>query len=141
MHVTFLLSFPLFRVYLSPPLEIIRQADSAYYTKLCGLRRAGCAKISFAAPALPRRQEEKTARAEEVLAGKRPPVRFTDYAKGVRPVIEDGGFKVNGRDTGAFYTEDDAKANADQMASYMSQMILPVMMLDADVKDNRARFF
>ena len=49
-------------------------------------------------------------------------------------------FKVNGRDTGAFYTEDDAKANADQMASYMSQMILPVMMLDADVKDNRARF-
>ena len=50
-------------------------------------------------------------------------------------------FKVNGRDTGAFYTEDDAKANADQMASYMSQMILPVMMLDSDVKDNRARFF
>ena len=50
-------------------------------------------------------------------------------------------FKVNGRDTGAFYTEDDAKANADQMANYMSQMILPVMMLDADVKDNRARFF
>ena len=50
-------------------------------------------------------------------------------------------FKVNGRDTGAFNTEDDAKANADQMASYMSQMILPVMMLDADVKDNRARFF
>ncbi len=50
-------------------------------------------------------------------------------------------FKVNSRDTGAFYTEDDAKANADQMASYMSQMILPVMMLDADVKDNRARFF
>ena len=50
-------------------------------------------------------------------------------------------FKVNGRDTGAFYTEDDAKANADQMASYMSQMILPVMMLDADVKDNKARFF
>ena len=39
-----------------------------------------------------------TARAEEVLAGKRPPVRFTDYAKGVRPVIEDGGFKVNGRE-------------------------------------------
>ena len=50
-------------------------------------------------------------------------------------------FKVNSRDTGAFYTEDDAKSNADQMASYMSQMILPVMMLDADVKDNRARFF
>ena len=50
-------------------------------------------------------------------------------------------FKVNNRDTGAFYTEDDAKSNAEQMASYMSQMILPVMMLDADVKDNRARFF
>jgi len=50
-------------------------------------------------------------------------------------------FKVNSRDNGAFYTEDDAKNAAAQIASYSSQMILPVMMQDADVKDNRARFF
>ena len=50
-------------------------------------------------------------------------------------------YKVTGRDTGAFYTEDDAKARDAQMAQYASQMLLPVMMDDAEVKDNRARFF
>ena len=50
-------------------------------------------------------------------------------------------FKVTGRDTGSFYTEDDAKTRSSQMNSYLSQMIVPVMMDDADVKDNRARFF
>ena len=50
-------------------------------------------------------------------------------------------FRVTGRDTGAFYTEDDARAYRDQMAAYASQMILPVMMDDAKVKDNRARFY
>jgi len=50
-------------------------------------------------------------------------------------------FKVNSRETGSFYTEEDAKNNATQMNSYATQMILPVMMQAADVKDNRARFF
>jgi peptidyl-prolyl cis-trans isomerase D len=50
-------------------------------------------------------------------------------------------FKVNSRDTGAFYTEDDAKNTSAQINNYNSRMILPVMMLDADVKDHRARFF
>ena len=50
-------------------------------------------------------------------------------------------FKVNSRETEAFYTEEDAKNNAAQMNSYASQMILPVMMQEADVKDYRARFF
>ena len=50
-------------------------------------------------------------------------------------------FKVTGRDTGAFFTEDDAKLRDAQMAHYNTQMILPVMMDDADVKDNRARFY
>jgi peptidyl-prolyl cis-trans isomerase D len=49
--------------------------------------------------------------------------------------------KVNSRDTGAFYTEDDARYTAMQMNSYASQMILPVMMQEAEVKDNRARFY
>jgi peptidyl-prolyl cis-trans isomerase D len=50
-------------------------------------------------------------------------------------------FKVTGRDTGAFYTEDDARNTQLQKSQYMTQMILPVMMDLADVKDNRARFY
>ena len=50
-------------------------------------------------------------------------------------------YKVTGRDTGAFYTEDDAKAYETQKAVYSSQLLLSTMMTDADVKDNRARFF
>ena len=50
-------------------------------------------------------------------------------------------FKVNGRETGSFYTETDAKNANAQIQNYAAQMILPVMMDDADVKDNRARFF
>ena len=50
-------------------------------------------------------------------------------------------FKVNSRETESFYTEEDAKNYATQMSSYASQMILPVMMQQANVKDYRARFF
>ena len=50
-------------------------------------------------------------------------------------------FKVNSREMESFFTEEDAKNTAAQMSSYNSQMILPVMMQEADVKDNRARFF
>ena len=50
-------------------------------------------------------------------------------------------YKVTGHDTGAFFTEDDAKARDAQMTQYSLQMLVPVMMQDADVKDNRARFY
>lgn len=50
-------------------------------------------------------------------------------------------FQVKGRDTGAFFTEDDARARDAQMSAYNVQGIIPVMMEAADVKDNRARFF
>jgi peptidyl-prolyl cis-trans isomerase D len=50
-------------------------------------------------------------------------------------------YKVTGRDTGAFFTEDDAKMRDAQMSQYTLQMLVPVMMDDADVKDNRARFY
>ena len=50
-------------------------------------------------------------------------------------------FKVLGRETGAFYTESDAKLAHDQIQNYAAQMILSAMMDDAGVKDNRARFF
>ncbi|MBQ9193252.1 MAG: SurA N-terminal domain-containing protein [Bacteroidales bacterium] len=50
-------------------------------------------------------------------------------------------FKVLGRETGSFYTDSDAKNANSQLLNYAVQMIVPVMMQDADVKDNRARFF
>ena len=49
-------------------------------------------------------------------------------------------FRVNGRETGSFYTEDDAQALQNQFNNYGLQVLLPVMM-DKTVKDNRARFF
>ena len=50
-------------------------------------------------------------------------------------------FKVTGRDTGAFYTEDDARSYESQKMQYNSQMIIPAMMEEAEVVDHRARFF
>jgi len=50
-------------------------------------------------------------------------------------------YKVTGHDTGAFFTEDDAKNRSAQMSQYSMQMLMPVMMDDGDVKDNRARFY
>ena len=60
------------------------------------------------------------------------------------PVVGSVGvyvYKVTGRDTGAFYTEDDAKAYDAQMTQYASQALMSTMMNDAEVVDNRARFF
>ncbi|MBR2855877.1 MAG: SurA N-terminal domain-containing protein [Bacteroidales bacterium] len=60
------------------------------------------------------------------------------------PVVGNVGvyvYKVTGRDAGAFFTEDDAKSRDAQMVQYSTQMVVPVMMEDAEVKDNRARFF
>ena len=50
-------------------------------------------------------------------------------------------YTVTDRSEGAFFTEDDA-ANREQQMNYTSvQMILPVMMDEAEVKDNTARFY
>ena len=50
-------------------------------------------------------------------------------------------YKVTAHDTGAFFTEDDAKTRDAQMSQYELQMLVPVMIQDADVTDNRARFY
>ncbi|MBR4826272.1 MAG: SurA N-terminal domain-containing protein [Bacteroidales bacterium] len=50
-------------------------------------------------------------------------------------------FKVDGRQTRSYYTEEDARLSESQKVRYSSQMINSVMMEKADVKDNRARFF
>ena len=48
---------------------------------------------------------------------------------------------VSNKQTGSFYTEDDAKNLATQKAQYMSQLIVPVMSEYEEVVDNRERFF
>lgn len=50
-------------------------------------------------------------------------------------------FRVNSRELGSYYTEEDAKNMEAQKVQYTTQSILPTMMEAADVKDNRARFF
>ena len=60
------------------------------------------------------------------------------------PVVGNIGvyvFKVTGRETGSLFSEDELKARNSQMTQYSTQMLIPVMMDDADVKDNRARFY
>jgi peptidyl-prolyl cis-trans isomerase D len=60
------------------------------------------------------------------------------------PVAGNNGvyvYKVTGRETQDFYTEESAKQHSAQKSQYSSQMVVPVMMDDAEVKDNRARFY
>lgn len=64
-----------------------------------------------------------------------------EVSKPVAGAIATYIFKVNGRETGSFYTEDDASAAAAQQAEAAKQGIIPVMMQEAGVKDHRARFF
>lgn len=49
--------------------------------------------------------------------------------------------KVNGKETGSFYTEQDARNAAIQKSQYSSQFILPVMSEYDNVTDNRERFY
>ena len=48
---------------------------------------------------------------------------------------------VSNRETGSFYTEDDAKNLSLQKNQYLAQMILSVMQEYDNVKDNRERFY
>ena len=49
--------------------------------------------------------------------------------------------RVNSREAGSFFTEEDADMQAAQKAQYTTQMVLPVMSRIGEVKDNRERFF
>ena len=50
-------------------------------------------------------------------------------------------YTVTDRSEGAFFTEDDAALREQQMSYTSIQMLLPVMMDEAKVKDNTARFY
>ncbi|EKD31264.1 MAG: hypothetical protein ACD_77C00353G0003 [uncultured bacterium] len=50
-------------------------------------------------------------------------------------------FNVDARQTGAFFTENDAKAKAAQIFTYQLQLLQGVFEKGGDVQDHRARFF
>lgn len=50
-------------------------------------------------------------------------------------------FNVDARQTGAFFTEDDAKARNNQILGYKMQMLSPILEKAANVKDTRYKFF
>ena len=50
-------------------------------------------------------------------------------------------FQVLDSETGAYYTEDDVAMRTSQEAQYRQQFINSIMAEEADVKDNRARFY
>lgn len=62
----------------------------------------------------------------------------------VGPVIGEIGvyyFTVNGKETGAFYTEDDAKSRNAQIFSSIARVLPSIMTEGADVKDERYKFY
>ena len=50
-------------------------------------------------------------------------------------------YVVTDRNEGTFFTEEDARNREMQMSYAAVRMLLPVMMEDAQVKDNTARFY
>ena len=50
-------------------------------------------------------------------------------------------FDVTNRETGAFYTEDEAKVRQSQVTNYQLNNLSTIFVKDANVVDNRARFF
>ena len=62
----------------------------------------------------------------------------------VGPVVGEVGvyyFVVKGKETGAFYTEDDAKARNSQMFTSISRVVPAVMTEKSEIKDERYKFF
>ena len=60
------------------------------------------------------------------------------------PVVGEVGvyyFVINGKEAGAFYTEDDARQRKTQEFTYMSRMLPAIMAEGADVVDQRYKFF
>ena len=138
--------------------EVASQIQSVLYTEKLGEKMAErvAEKING------KGSMEAIAEALETSVSKQEGVAFSSLTSqgldpkfiGAASVAEDGKicgplvgsigvyvYKVTGRDTGAFYTEDDAKSYETQKTQYTTQTLMSTMMTDADVKDNRARFF
>lgn len=64
--------------------------------------------------------------------------------KVVGPVVGEIGvyyFTITGKETGAFYTEDDAKMRKNQEFMYMTRVLPAIMSEKANVKDERYKFY
>ena len=142
----------------TPVSEVASQISNLLYNQKAGEKKAaevaekiaGLEDMAAVAEALERTVTTKEGVAFSSLTSQGIDPKFI----GAASVAEDGKicgpvtgalgvyvYKVTGRDTGAFFTEDDAKSRDAQMVQYSTQMVVPVMMEDAEVKDNRARFF
>ncbi len=142
----------------TPVKEVAEQIKSVLYSQKSGEKKAAEVAEKIAGKG----SMEAVAEALGTTVSKKEGVAFSSLTSqgldpkfiGAASVAEDGKicgplagnigvyvYKVTGRDTGAFYTEDDAKTRDAQMAQYSTQMVVPIMMDDADVKDNRARFY
>ena len=138
--------------------EVASQIQSVLYTDKLGEKMAA----TVAEKINGKGSMEAIAEALETTVSKQEGVAFSSLTSqgldpkfiGAASVAEDGKiygpvtgsigvyvYKVTGRDTGAFYTEDDAKSYEAQKTQYTTQTLMSTMMTDADVKDNRARFF
>lgn len=142
----------------TPVEEVAAQISNLLYSKKAGEKKAaevaekvaGLEDMAAVAEALGATVSSKQGVAFSSLTSTGLDPKFIGAAsvaedgKVCAPVVGNLGvyvYKVTGRDTGAFYTEEDADTRDAQMAQYMTQMVVPVMMDDAEVKDNRARFF
>ena len=142
----------------TPVEEVAMQIQNALYSKKAGEKKAAEVAEKIAGKG----SMEAVAEALGTTVTSKTGVAFSSQTSygldpkfiGVASVAEDGVicgpvagnigvyvFKVTGRDTGSLFSEDDLKARNAQMTQYATQMLVPVMMDDADVKDNRARFY
>ena len=142
----------------TPVSEVASQISNLLYNQKAGEKKAaevaekiaGLEDMAAVAEALGRTVTTKEGVAFSSLTSQGIDPKFIGAAsvaedgKVCGPVVGNVGvyvYKVTGRDAGAFFTEDDAKSRDAQMVQYSTQMVVPVMMEDAEVKDNRARFF
>ncbi len=71
-------------------------------------------------------------------------VSSAEIGKVSKPILGNVGiyiYRVNNREVGSFYTEDDAKLRGQQISNYQINMIPTVLNEIGKVKDNRAKFF
>ena len=142
----------------APVAEVASQISNLLYNQKAGEKKAaevaekiaGLEDLTAVAEALGKTVSTKEGVAFSSLTSQGLDPKFIGAAsvaedgKVCGPVVGNVGvyvYKVTGRDTGAFFTEDDAKSRDAQMTQYSTQMVVPTMMDDAEVKDNRARFF
>ena len=110
---------------------------------------AGCTDIQAVAEKLDATVTSESALSLATMGGRVDPalagaVAVAEEGKLTGPVAGSFGtyvLVVNSKETGTFYTDEDAAMFAQRKAQYNAQGIVPTMSANGVVKDNRARFF